>query len=91
MNNFWRWMRKKQYLTKSEAKSKQMLIGYMIEYLQNEKCGMTHESNWIYSNIEDFYQQLENRINEVGRTEKKCNLENIGELIIEIKKKLLGK
>ena len=52
---------------------------------------MTHESNWIYSNIEDFYQQLENRINEVGKMEKKCNLENIGELIIEIKKKLLGK
>lgn len=69
MDKFWKWIEKKEYgkYDKPELLPKQMLIGYMIEYLEEE---ITYFETlkifpMIYNNIDSVYDKLKNKIEEI--------------------------
>ncbi len=76
MNNFWQWMHRKGYYSHNAVSgcdtyyepmyrynnpTKQMLIGYMTEYLIEEDEGVAYN---IHTNIEDLYNWLLKKIEE---------------------------
>ena len=86
MNKFWKWMKIKEYSKYREDENKyyinwdydeftkQMLIGYMIEYLieHNELIIEISKEYFIYGyrNIDTVYKQLENLINKNIKAER---------------------
>lgn len=80
MNNFWSWMEENGYGYKDMyvqildysddfvKAPKQMLIGYMIEYLLGKDRKFLINIYIDFEGIEDFYNYLEDSIKEIHRT-----------------------